>query len=120
MANSSARHPREAGYRHWRWQRVSALVTLPLMVYSTYLIISLGPLDYEAARKFVATPHQGVALGFLVVAGMFHAALGVQMIIEDYISLSSGRLALVTATRSMFAIGVLASLVSIGVVLGWL
>ena len=65
------------------------------MVYFTYLLASLGPLNYPEARSFVATPHHGIALGLLVIVGLFHAALGVQMIIEDYIPLASGRLVLV-------------------------
>ena len=120
MARASAKNLREAGYGHWRWQRISAVVTLFLLVYFTYLLILLKPLDYEAAQNFVATPHQGIALGLLVVVGLFHAALGVQMIIEDYISLASGRLVIVIFARGVFSIAVLASLVSIGLVAGWL
>ena len=59
-----------------------------------------------------------MALAILVIAGLFHAALGVQMIIEDYIPLASGRLALVTIVRGVFAIAAVASLVSIGMVVG--
>ena len=120
MARPSAKNLREAGYGHWRWQRISAVVTLSLLVYFTYLLILLNPLGYEAAKNFVATPHQGIALGLLVVAGLFHAALGVQMIIEDYISLASGRLVIVILARGVLSIAVLASLVSIGLVAGWI
>ncbi len=85
MAHPPARHPRDSGYGHWRWQRISAVITLFLMVYFTYLMASLGPLNYLEAHSFVATPHRGIALGLLMIVGLFHAALGVQMIIEDYI-----------------------------------
>ena len=30
MAHPPARHPRESGYGHWRWQRISAVITLIL------------------------------------------------------------------------------------------
>ena len=119
MANPSARHLRESGYGHWRWQRISAIITLILMVYFTYLMASLGRLNYIEARSFVATPHQGVALALLVIVGLFHAALGMQMIIEDYIPLASGRLALVMMARGIFAIASLVSLVAVGPIMGW-
>ena len=119
MAHPSARHPRESGYGHWRWQRISAIITLILMVYFTYLRASLGPLNYSEARSFVATPHQGIALGLLVIVSLFHAALGVQMIIEDYIPLASGRLALVMMARGVFAIASLVSLIAVGHIMGW-
>ena len=61
-----------------------------------------GPLNYPEAHSFVATPHQGIALGLLVIVGLFHAALGVQMIIEDYIPFASGRLALVMMVQGRF------------------
>ncbi len=120
MANLSARHTREPGYGHWRWQRISAIITLILMVYFTYLMASLGPLSYTEALSFVATPHQGVALGLLVIVGLFHAALGVQMIIEDYIPLASGRLALVVMARGVFAIASLVNLIAVGHIMGWI
>jgi succinate dehydrogenase / fumarate reductase membrane anchor subunit len=89
------------------------------MIYFTYLMVSLGSLNYSEAHSFVATPHQGIALGLLVVVGLIHAALGVQMIIEDYIPLASGRLALVMLVRGVFTIASLASLVSVGLIMGW-
>ena len=119
MAHPSARHPRGPGYGHWRWQRISAIITLILMVYFTYLMASLGPLSYPEALSFVATPHHGIALGLLVIVGLFHAALGVQMIIEDYVPLASGRLALVIMARGVFAIASLVSLIAVSHIMGW-
>ena len=118
MAQISAKHPREPGFGHWRWQRISAVATLGLMLYFTYLVAAMGPLDYSAAMVFVAAPQHAVALAILVIVGLFHAALGVQMIIEDYIPLASGRLALVTTARGVFAIAAMASLVSVGMIAG--
>ena len=118
MVNLSARNARESGYGHWRWQRISAVITLALMVYFTYLMASLGPLNYAEARSFVATPHQGIALGLLMIMGLFHAALGVQMIIEDYIPLASGRVVLVTIARAIFLIASLLSVFAVGLIMG--
>ena len=119
MAYSPARYRRESGYGHWRWQRFSAVITLILMVYFTYLMASLGPLNYLEARSFVATPHQGIALGLLVIVGLFHAALGVQMIIEDYVPLASGRLMLVMVARMVFIMASLVGIVAVGLIMGW-
>ena len=120
LSRVSKNYPREAGYGHWRWQRVSAVITLLLMGYFTYLMISIGSLDYAGARTFVATPHQGIALSFLVAAGLFQAALGVQMIIEDYVPLASGRAILVSLARGIFCTAALASFASISLVAGWI
>ena len=118
MAHLPVRHPRESGYGHWRWQRISAVITLILMAYFTYLMVSLAPLNYPEARSFVATPHHGIALGLLVIVGLFHAALGVQMIVEDYIPLARGRLMLVMVVRAVFTIASLIGLVAVGFIIG--
>ena len=118
MAQISAKYPREPGFGHWRWQRISAVATLGLMLYFTYLVASIGTLDYSAAVAFVASPQHAVALAILVIAGLFHAVLGVQMIIEDYIPLANGRLLLVTIARGVFAIAAMASLVSVVMIAG--
>ena len=118
MAQTLAKHPREPGFGHWRWQRISAVATLGLMLYFTYVVVSMGQLDYSAAMAFVAAPQHALALVILVIAGLFHAVLGVQMIIEDYIPLGSGRLVLVTIARGVFAIAAIASLVSVGLIAG--
>ena len=120
MAQISAKNPREPGFGHWRWQRISAVATLGLMLYFTYLVASIGPLSYSVAMAFVASPQHAVALAIMVIAGLFHAALGVQMIIEDYIPLASGRLVLVTIVRGVFAIAAMASLVSVGMIAGFI
>ena len=119
IAQISAKNPREPGFGHWRWQRISAIVTFALMLYFTYLVASIGPLDYSAAMVFMASGQHAVAVGILVITGLFHAALGVQMIIEDYVPLASGRLVLVTIARGVFAIAATASLVSICIVAGF-
>ena len=118
MEQISAKHPREPGFGHWRWQRISAVATLGLMLYFTYLVALIGPLDYRAAMAFVASPQHAVALAILLIAGLFHAALGVQMIIEDYIPFASGRLVLVTIARGVFAIAAMASLFSVSMIAG--
>jgi succinate dehydrogenase / fumarate reductase membrane anchor subunit len=91
--------PRASAVSHWKWQRLSAIVTLPLMVYCVYLVGGLATLDYEAARQFVATPTTSLPLAVLIGAGIYHAALGVQVIVEDYVPLASGRNGLIMFTR---------------------
>ena len=44
--------PHASAVSHWKWQRFSAIVTLPLMVYCVYLLGGLATLDYEAVRQF--------------------------------------------------------------------
>ncbi|MDA9639478.1 succinate dehydrogenase, hydrophobic membrane anchor protein [SAR116 cluster bacterium] len=90
---------RISGISHWRWQRYSAVVVFVLMTYFVVMLASLGGLDYVDATLFVSAPVNAVALTVLVLVGLWHAMLGVQTVIEDYVSVSGGRHAVLNAVR---------------------
>ena len=92
--------PHASAVPHWKWQRLSAIVTLPLMVYFVYLLGGLATLDYEAARQLVSAPTTSLPLAVLISVGIYHAALGAQVIIEDYVPLASGRNGLIMFPRA--------------------
>jgi succinate dehydrogenase / fumarate reductase membrane anchor subunit len=92
-------NPTGSAVPHWKWQRISAIMTLPLMIYCVYLLAGLASLNYEAARLMVAAPSASLPLAVLIGVGIYHAALGVQVIIEDYVPLASGRNGLIMLTR---------------------
>ena len=74
-------------------------MTLPLMVYCVYLLGGLATLDYDVARQLVAAPTTSLPLAVLIGVGIYHAALGVQVIIEDYVPLANGRNRLIMFVR---------------------
>jgi len=98
---------RHSGLAHWKWQRYSAVAVLALMIYFTVLLASLGGLDHDRAIALVGHPGNATALAVLVVIGLWHGSLGLQVVIEDYISLSGGRNSALLAMRIvMAAVGV--------------
>lgn len=108
-----SKNPHGSAVPHWKWQRLSAIVTLPLMVYCVYLLGGLATLDYEAARQLVAAPTTSLPLAVLIGVGIYHAALGVQVIIEDYVPLASGRNGLIMVARVALGGIALASLIAL-------
>ena len=109
----TVQRPRVSGLAHWRWQRMSAVAVLVLMVYFVFVVATIGTLNYEAARAFLATPYQALALALLVVIGVFHGTLGAHVVIEDYVPVKSGRHALILTVNILMAIIAGASLVAI-------
>ena len=101
---------RHSGVAHWRWQRYSALLVLALMTYFTVLLASLGGLDHAGAVALVGHPANAVALAVLVTVGLWHGTLGLQVVIEDYISIKGGRHAVLGIVRVVMGLIGLASL----------
>ena len=105
--------PRVSGLSHWRWQRMSAVAVLVLMAYFVFVVATIGTLDYAAARAFMATPYQALAMALLVTIGVFHGTLGAHVVIEDYVPVKSGRRVLILTVNIVMTIIAVASLVAI-------
>jgi len=73
------------GTEHWWWQRVTAVVLAVLTAWLVGLLVSLVGADLEQARATIARPWNAIVLAILVVAMFWHAKLGLQVVIEDYV-----------------------------------
>lgn len=73
------------GTSHFWHQRLTALLLVPLVLWIGFCIAAL-PAEYGTLLSWVQQPLVTVALVLLVIAVFYHAQLGLQVIIEDYIS----------------------------------
>ena len=77
------------GTSHFWWQRITALALVPLSIWFVYSILFLLTLDVPTGQQTVATwfasPLQALAMAILLLALFYHAKLGMQVIIEDYV-----------------------------------
>ncbi len=74
------------GFSHWWGQRVSAVALVILGTWFAVSLATLPSLDYAAVTAWMAAPLNTVALLLLVPTAAFHARLGVQVVIEDYVA----------------------------------
>ena len=84
-SNRSRLAHREKGTRHWRWQRLSALLLIPL---SLWLVVSFSGVvysEYNQSLAWVHTPHVAILLVVTLVSLLFHGHLGVVVVIDDYV-----------------------------------
>jgi succinate dehydrogenase / fumarate reductase, membrane anchor subunit len=87
------------GVDHWWAQRVSAVA---LIVLGLWFVASLAALAGADRATVVAWLHGPLAaiLTILTLAAVFyHSALGLQVVIEDYVQAESVKLAAVTLVR---------------------
>jgi succinate dehydrogenase / fumarate reductase membrane anchor subunit len=75
----------EGGTDHWWGQRVSAAALLPLGLWCVVMFATLDSYGHADVVAFVAVPRNGILLSLLCVTLAYHSALGVQVVIEDYV-----------------------------------
>jgi succinate dehydrogenase / fumarate reductase membrane anchor subunit len=73
------------GTHHFIVQRLTSIALVPLAIWFVCLSASLLRLDYVAARALVAQPGNAVLMIVFVIALFWHAQLGLQVVIEDYV-----------------------------------
>jgi succinate dehydrogenase / fumarate reductase membrane anchor subunit len=97
------------GVEHWWAQRLTAIALVPLALWFVASVIGLAGADYVAFTDWVAQPLVAVLLILLIVATFYHAQLGVQVVVEDYVHGEAAKLAsLITLRFIVFAIGLAA------------
>jgi succinate dehydrogenase hydrophobic membrane anchor protein len=62
-------------------------------------VIGLVGADYDTVQAWVGQPLPAILLVLLLIATFYHAALGLQVVIEDYIHGELARFGLVIAAR---------------------
>ena len=75
----------KGGTDHWWWQRVTAVVLAVLVAWLIGLLVSLVGADLMQARATIARPWNAIMLAILAIAMFWHAKLGLQVVIEDYV-----------------------------------
>lgn len=87
------------GSHHWRSQRYSALLLLILSGWILWLGVSLSGANYETARAAMSMPFN-TGMAILLAGTMFyHAQLGLQVVIEDYVHAPALEFALLMLVR---------------------
>ena len=104
----------KTGTGHWWWQRVTAVLLVLLVPWLVGLLVSLVGADFEAARHVVARPWNAIPLAAFVIAAFWHAKLGMQVVIEDYVHKRWVEVTLQLLVTFLCVIATLASLYALG------
>lgn len=73
------------GAHHWRTQRLTALALVALGPWLVVSLLLLPDLGYATLRAWSSNLFNGSLLALLVIVACWHAQLGVQVVIEDYL-----------------------------------
>jgi len=95
------------GVEHWWLQRITAVALVPLSLWFVIAIIRLVGADIDSVRDWVGNPLPAIMLILLLIATFYHASLGLQVVIEDYVHAELVKLGLVIIVRlACFALAV--------------
>ena len=104
----------KSGTGHFWRQRVTAVALALLVPWLVGLLVSMVGADEAAVLVTLAKPWNAVLLAAFAIAAFWHAKLGVQVIIEDYVHTRWAEVALQLINLLACALGALASLYAIG------
>ncbi|HKS88309.1 MAG TPA: succinate dehydrogenase, hydrophobic membrane anchor protein [Stellaceae bacterium] len=88
------------GVQHWWAERVSGLALVPLSLWFVAAIVELAGADRDTFVDWVRNPLRAGFLVLLLIATFYHGALGLQVVVEDYIENEAQRLALIVVMRA--------------------
>jgi succinate dehydrogenase / fumarate reductase membrane anchor subunit len=87
------------GVEHWWAQRITAITLVPLALWFVMTVIGLAGAEHGVLVDWVSQPLAAVLLVLFLIAAFYHSALGLQVVIEDYVENEAARLGLIVAMR---------------------
>ena len=103
----------KTGTEHFVHQRLTATALVGLSIWFVIFVLSLLGADYITAVDAVAKPWNAVLLVGFLIAMFWHAQLGLQVVLEDYVHTSLPALALQTTVKFIAALGAIVSVFAV-------
>jgi succinate dehydrogenase / fumarate reductase membrane anchor subunit len=81
------------GVQHWWMQRLTAVALIPLAIWFVASLICQTGASYDEAVAWLSSPVVFGIMVFMIAATFYHAMLGLQVIIEDYVHHEGAKIA---------------------------
>lgn len=92
-----------SGSHHWLVQRFTAIGNLVLVLWLLGSFAMLPDFQHATVREWIARPLAASAMALLLVSVFWHARLGLQVLIEDYVHEAANKFACI-ALLNIFTI----------------
>jgi succinate dehydrogenase / fumarate reductase, membrane anchor subunit len=86
-----------SGAHHWLVQRFTAIGNLVLTSWFAVSLLALPNFSYITLRDWIASPVTAAGLSLLVISTFWHARLGLQVVVEDYVHEHGAKFAAIAA-----------------------
>ena len=101
------------GTAHWWAQRLTALALIPLTLWFCISVIAMSGADYATVAAWAGSPLVGGLLILLLGATFYHGALGLQVVIEDYVHHEMTKLVLLLLVKAASLVLALTGILSV-------
>lgn len=101
------------GLHHWIHHRITALTNIPLVIWLIYNIIALRGASYTVFTEWLAQPVNAILMILLVISVFYHATLGSQVVVEDYIHSKAFKMTKLIGIKLFFLAAAIACIFSI-------
>ena len=98
------------GAHHWLVQRFTAIGNVVLSIWLMASFLLLPDMSYTALVGYLAQPLCSIAMALLIVSVFWHARLGLQVLIEDYVHTPGNKFAVLALLNLVSIAGALAGL----------
>lgn len=95
------------GTSHFWVQRLTAIALIPLVLWLGFSVAALPGMDYLDIREWLSQPFNAIVMMLFMITGFYHARLGLQVVIEDYVGSHGPRaIAIIGVNFAAAALGV--------------
>lgn len=91
--------PSHSGTGHFWRQRVTAVALVPLGLWFLYAILGLIDTNEVAVLSFLSKPWNAILMAAFAATLLYHMALGLQDIVDDYVHTAGMKIFAVLAIR---------------------
>ena len=81
------------GPHHWLVQRFTAVGNLVTVLFLIVSLVMLPSLDHASVTGWIAQPVPAFMMALLVISTFWHARLGLQVLVEDYVHTAGNKFA---------------------------
>ena len=100
------------GAHHWLVQRFTAIGNLVLVLWFVFSMATMPDYTYTTLHAWLAAPFAATAMVLLIISTFWHARLGMQVMIEDYVH-GANRFALITLLNLVFVAAAVFGIISV-------
>lgn len=102
-----------SGSEHWWRQRLTAIIMVLSVFWMVCFFKQVSGQEIDSMIMVVKQPYNIVMLSLFTLVAFYHAALGMQVVIEDYITCRLSRLVLILSIQIFSIVTVIAFLVAV-------